>query len=304
MEKVVIGLIALVILFVLVLLWLLWERNSSRKTLNAMLEHLDLAIAGAEQTVTYDESMEAAITEKLNQLVAISRMNCENADRDKSLVQSLISDMAHQVRTPLTNIMLYASILSENALSEENKKMVGQIRRQSEKLDFFMKELIRSSYLETEMISVHMEPSEIDKLVAESCQAVEVAALKKKIVLEIPDCGRKGKFDLKWTREALVNILDNAIKYSPAKSLIAINISFYENFFCIQVADQGIGIEESEQGAIFKRFYRSPKVEKEKGLGIGLYLVREIIEKQNGYVKVKSTLGKGSAFSIYLPNDL
>lgn len=304
MIHIVICLTIILIILLVSIIWLLRERKESQATLHSILEHLDMAIAGNEQTVKYDESIESAIVEKLNELVIIAQMHCEDANRDRNLTQSLISDIAHQVRTPLTNIMLYAGILEEKLSSDDSKKMAAQIHRQSEKLDFFMRELVRSSYLEIGIISIHMEVSEIDILIAQACQEVEVAALKKKIIFQIQECHKKGKFDLKWTKEALVNILDNAIKYSPKQSIIKINSIFYENFFCIQITDQGIGIEEKEQGAIFKRFYRSKRVEKEQGLGIGLYLVREIIEKQNGYIKIKSSLGKGSTFSIYLPNDL
>jgi len=91
-------------------------------------------------------------------------------------------------------------------------------------------------------------------------------------------------------------------KYSPEKSEISLKYKKYESFFSINIIDHGIGISESEQGMIFKRFYRSPEVEREQGLGIGLYLVREIIEKQGGYIKVRSEVGKGSTFSMFLPN--
>lgn len=286
------------------IVYLLRERKEYEKTLFSVLEYLDRAIAGTEQTVKYDENLESAIVEKLNELVIISRMHCEEADKERGLTQSLISDIAHQVRNPLTSIMLYAGILGEKLSSDDDKRMIAQIHRQSKKLDFFMKELVRSSYLETGIVSIHMEVEKIERLIAEACQEMEMAALKKKILFQIQECDREGKFDLKWTKEALVNILDNAIKYSPESSSITICIEFYEDFFCIQIADQGIGIEEIEQGAIFKRFYRSTKVEKEQGLGIGLYLAREIIEKQNGYIKVQSALGQGSIFFVYLPNCL
>lgn len=297
-------LVVFLVLLTGIVFWLWKKGKEYQNTLDFVLEHLDRAIAGTRQQVEYDESMESAIVEKLNELVLISQLSCEDAKKERGLTQSLMSDIAHQVRNPLTSIMLYAGVLEEKLTLDGDKKMANQIYRQSKKLDFFMKELVRSSHLETGIISIHMNVSSIDQLIAEACQEVEVAALKKKIIFQIQECDKKGKFDLKWTKEALVNILDNAIKYSKEQSVIKIWSSFYENFFCIQVADQGIGIEEKEQGAIFKRFYRSSRVEKEQGLGIGLYLVREIIEKQNGYIKVKSALGEGSTFFIYLPNRL
>ena len=82
--------------------------------------------------------------------------------------------------------------------------------------------------------------------------------------------------------------------------MVGIRAVPYESFLCIQVKDEGIGIREEEQGLIFQRFYRSPEVAGVKGLGIGLYLVREIIKKQGGYVKVRSEAGSGAVFSVYL----
>ncbi len=92
--------------------------------------------------------------------------------------------------------------------------MASQIHRQADKLDFFMKELVRSSYLETEMIAVHVEKSSVDELIARACQAVEMQALKKGIVIEAESSPESAFFDMKWTVEALVNLLDNAVKYS------------------------------------------------------------------------------------------
>ena len=106
--------------------------------------------------------------------------------------------------------------------------------------------------------------------------------------------------DKKWTTEALGNVLDNAIKYSPENSQIKVEVVPYESFVCIQVQDQGVGIKEEEQGMIFERFYRSKSVSSEPGFGIGLYLVREVLSKQGGYVKIKSQIGKGSTVQLYL----
>lgn len=277
-----------------------WYYRRMRRQLDGVLERLDRAIGGHLQKSSFDESMDAAITQRLNQLVEMSQMNCEQADRERNLVKGLISDISHQVRTPLTNIMLYAGLLEEQELGEHAGKMASRIHRQADKLDFFMKELVRSSYLETEMIAVHVEKSSVDELIARACQAVEMQALKKEIVIEAVPSPEMAFFDMKWTVEALVNLLDNAVKYSPVGAVVGIRAVPYESFLCIQVKDEGIGIREEEQGLIFQRFYRSPEVAGVKGLGIGLYLVREIIKKQGGYVKVRSEAGSGAVFSVYL----
>lgn len=280
-----------------------WYQRRIRRQMDTVLERLDRAIGGTIQENTYDESIESAVTQRLNQLVEMSRLNCDQADKDRNLVKALISDISHQVRTPLTNIMLYAGLLEEQELSENVGEMASRIHRQADKLDFFMKELVRSSYLETDMITVHVEKSSVDELIARACQAVEMQALKKEIVIEAAPSSEQAFFDMKWTVEALVNLLDNAVKYSPVGSVVRICAIPYESFLCIRVKDEGIGIREEEQGMIFRRFYRSPSVSGEKGLGIGLYLVREIIKKQAGYVKVKAEPGVGAELFVYLRRD-
>ena len=107
--------------------------------------------------------------------------------------------------------------------------------------------------------------------------------------------------DSKWTTEALFNLLDNAVKYTPVGGKIAVSVKQWEMYVEIKVTDTGKGISESNQAAIFRRFYREEEVHEQPGVGIGLYLAREIVTRQGGYIKVISTLGKGSQFSIMLP---
>lgn len=99
-----------------------------------------------------------------------------------------------------------------------------------------------------------------------------------------------------------MNVVENAVKYTEQGG-IAITVISYEMFVRIDVADTGIGIPEDMQGKIFSRFYRSEDVREQEGVGIGLYLAREILDGENGYIKVSSRPGEGSDFSIFLPVD-
>ena len=108
-------------------------------------------------------------------------------------------------------------------------------------------------------------------------------------------------FDPKWTEEAVYNLLDNAVKYTPAGGAVRIGVAVYPMFCAISVSDTGPGISEDEQPRVFRRFYRGLTHQTEEGVGIGLYLVRRIAERQGGYVKVSSRPGAGSTFSLYLP---
>lgn len=275
-------------------------QKEMKVTYQNLLQRLDRAIRGEIQDTAYDESMDTAVAERLNRVVQISRMNQGNAEKERDIIKSLISDISHQVRTPLTNIMLYAGLLQEQDLDNDTMLLVDKIGKQSEKLDFFMKELVRSSYAEQEMISIYPKIMGVEELLHTSCQIVELAALKKKISIVQEETDALCYADKKWTTEALGNVLDNAIKYSPQNSQIKVKVVPYESFVCIQVQDQGFGIKEEEQGMIFERFYRSKAVSSEPGFGIGLYLVREVLSKQGGFVKIKSQIGKGCTVQLYL----
>ena len=108
--------------------------------------------------------------------------------------------------------------------------------------------------------------------------------------------------DRKWTSEALFNILDNAVKYTPADGDIQVSVQSWEFYVKIDITDSGKGIAESRQGMIFKRFYREKEVHDVEGIGIGLFLTREIVTLQGGYIKVTSAVGSGSTFSVFLPH--
>lgn len=110
-------------------------------------------------------------------------------------------------------------------------------------------------------------------------------------------------FDPKWTEEALCNLLDNAVKYTPAGGRVSVEIRPYEMFTAVCVQDTGPGIPEAEQAKIFGRFYRAPSAYQTEGVGIGLYLTRQIAAGQGGYIKVESSPGAGSIFSLYLPRE-
>ena len=107
--------------------------------------------------------------------------------------------------------------------------------------------------------------------------------------------------DSKWTAEALFNLLDNAVKYTPAGGKITVSVEQWEMYVKLNISDTGKGISERNQASIFRRFYREEEVHDKPGVGIGLYLAREIITRQGGYIKVTSEVGKGSTFSVFLP---
>ena len=135
-----------------------------------------------------------------------------------------------------------------------------------------------------------------------ACSEIVYDAEKKDISVSV-DCPEDLRLchDSKWTAEALFNLLDNAVKYTPASGKIVVTVEQWEMYVKVNIADTGKGISESNQAAIFRRFYREDGVHDKTGVGIGLYLAREIVTMQGGYIKVSSEIGKGAVFSVFLP---
>ena len=171
-----------------------------------------------------------------------------------------------------------------------------------EKLDFLFQALVKTSRLETGVIQLDKKPGRLFDTVAQAMSGIVYAAEKKEITVSV-DCPEDlaVSHDSKWTSEALFNLLDNAVKYTPAGGKIAVSVVLWEMYVEIKVADTGKGISESNQAAIFRRFYREEEVHEQQGVGIGLYLAREIITRQGGYIRLVSEPGRGSKFSIMLP---
>lgn len=279
--------------------------NKRRKTIDRLDEMLEAANTGKFQVGDYDESKLSRLEVKWKRFLETSALSKKKLESEQNKIKELVSDISHQTKTPLSNILLYAQILEEKVNDEELKPIVRQVKEQSEKLSFLIQSLVKTSRLESEVLVLTPRRQKIYSVLAEVVYAAEQKADEKQIVLNLK-AGEDAKevsavFDRKWTAEALDNLVDNAIKYSKPKGTVTISMTEYEMFLAIQIMDDGIGIKEEEQAQIFGRFYRGKEVSEEKGVGIGLYLVREIAARQGGYVKVNSVYGKGSIFSFYIP---
>ncbi len=279
-------------------------KSEATQTVTALNEMMDRAINGQPLQTGYTESEVSSLEHRFIRYVELSSTHEQKAEAEKSSIKALISDISHQTKTPLTNIVLYTDLLGETpGLDEEARQYIARIKDQSAKLDWLVHSLIKMSRLETGIIAIRAELTPLIGAVTGAVSQIYSAAEHKGIEIAI-DCdpGTLARHDAKWTTEALFNLLENAVKYSGSSGgRIAITVRGSEMFTRIDIADTGIGIEEGEWNAIFKRFYRSPKTAEYEGVGIGLYLTREILTAQGGYIKVSSVLGEGSVFSIFLP---
>ncbi len=252
---------------------------------------LDGAINGEDIESTFDESKASQIESKLHKYLVQTGTHKESLAMQKLHVDQLISDISHQTKTPLTNISLYSELISECDNKEECLKHTELLKKETEKLNFLITSLVKTSRLENGIISVlpNMQP---------------IQTLLDNIKTSYPgvticDSDISLSYDMKWTSEAILNIVDNAIKYGSTDTKIT--VIAYEMFARLDITDNGIGISEEELPKIFARFYRAETSYEKDGVGIGLYLAREIISQQGGYIKVRSKPGAGSTFSVFLP---
>lgn len=312
-----------------------YKVNRTYRRLDRMLSD---AMGGCFTEQHFDETRLSALEARWAQYLSASDLNARRQAEERDKIKTLISDISHQTKTPISNISLYSELLLEQELPAEAKQYAGAMNEQAKKLSFLISALVKMSRLETGILTLQPRQGSVEKLLQEVYQQMLPKAKEKglKLILEqgeekglemlpghmgkkgseliaeqteaegaelISECGSAhdwAVFDGKWTIEAVTNIVDNAVKYTDRGS-VTLRICPYRLFCCIQIRDTGMGIPEEEQARIFARFYRGDAAAGTEGVGIGLYLAREILSAEGGYIKVTSHPGEGSVFSVYLP---
>lgn len=302
------GLWVIVFVLFLIITSSLWFAIGTWKSTERRLETLSKAVDGlmeGDLSVSLTNSEEGIFSRLQGQFSTMSRrlqLTLSHLESEKEKQQALVTDISHQIKTPLASIKLYNSLIAAGGLSqEEENEFLQRIDDQIKKLEWLSASLTKISRLETGMIDLRMEPGDIKATIVAAINAVYLRALEKKVDIVLRDVSTTIiNHDIKWTQEALVNILENAIKYVGEAGEITIGLEQLETFIKINVQDNGIGIPSHEIARIFDRFFRgeSEMVKKAEGSGIGLYLSRKIIEEQGGGLTVTSTIGQGSIFSL------
>lgn len=276
-----------------------------KRTYQILNQMIDEAMEGSFEEAHYDETELSKLEVKWKRFLSMSKLSQQKVEREHEEIKELVSDISHQVKTPLSNILLYSQMLHECAEDKTVKELTEELEKQSKKLEFLLEALVKLSRLETGILKLTQEQCNLIPVLYEVREECLEKAKKKRISIFIaiePETLEQGIYamlDRKWTEEALTNIVDNAIKYSEEGKQIEISIREYELFVCISVKDEGIGISEEEIPKIFQRFYRGKAVRNREGVGIGLFLARQIMEEQQGYIKVGSGPKKGTVFSLY-----
>lgn len=291
-------------------------RIRKKRSEDRILEVLESCLSGdysfigqSEILAKYDNPLFADTLIKLGKSLKVKTQWLEE-EHDNT--KSLVTDISHQLKTPVSALKACFSICEEAENEAEREEFYERCRLQIDKLEVFAKALVNISYLETHLIKLRPQKVLLTDLLTESVNSVYHKAAKKNIAIEnISAVSEQPEnlentilcLDRKWTVEAIANVLDNSVKYSPEGSSIFIRMQKLVNYIRIEVEDCGPGILPDERNRIFRRFYRGDNdiVRKEEGTGIGLYLSSKILTDEGGSIFVRPAAERGSIFIIQLP---
>ena len=268
------------------------------KIIRSLDRMIDKAINGTFTEENIDESMLSSVEAKLAGYLSASELSAKNVAAEKEWIKELISDISHQTKTPIANILLYTDLLKEQELNEQARTCAEETAAQAEKLSFLIITLVKLSRLETGVFTLSPTKDGLMPMLEKIYRQYLPKAEEKGLRLTLEPTEAQAVFDEKWCSEAIGNIVDNAIKYTDS-GFVTISVKEYEMFCSVVISDSGQGIAEEEQGRIFTRFYRSQSVSQKDGIGVGLYLAREIVNGCGGYIKASSEINKGTTFSVF-----
>lgn len=251
--------------------------------------------------IEIEDNEEGELSRLQNELYKITvmlRESSELAGRQKKALADSVSDISHQLKTPLTSCLVLLDNLSEseNMTEETRRRFLSEITGQLTSVSWLVQVLLKLSRLDAGVVELKEEELSVSALIRGAVEKVGLLAEWKQIDIQV--MGEEEPFikgDRHWLEEALVNLIKNAIEHSPEDSEIRIQVEDNQVYTCIHVRDFGSGISYEDQKHIFERFYRSADAG-EDSVGIGLALAQEIMKRQNGYLTVESEPGQGTVF--------
>ena len=270
-----IGLLALIIGIIL------YKYIVLRKETRELSDYIDQALDGNLEITEFDEKELSKIKSKLIKFLYASQVKEAKINTEKSKTKDLIADISHQTKTPITNLSLYINLLEDDPKDE----YLEIIKYELNKLEFLIQNLVKSSRLESDIISLQKHQANLKDIVEDVLGEFKVILDEKCIGINLKDEDLIFNLDERWLKEAIHNLVDNAIKYSPNGSTI--NISVYKSYlnYNLDIENECKDLSEETLPKIFERFYRGKNSISKDGLGLGLFIAREIIEKHGGNIR-------------------
>ena len=252
-----------------------------RNEMREFSAYIDKALDGNLEITEFDEKELSKIKSKLIKFLYAGQVKEAKINTEKSKTRDLIADISHQTKTPITNLSLYISLLEDDPKDE----YLEIIKYELNKLEFLIQNLVKSSRLESDIISLQKHQANLKDIVEDVLREFKVILDEKCISINLKNEDLIFNLDERWLKEAIHNLVDNAIKYSPIGSTITISV--YKSYlnYNIDIENECQDISEETLPKIFERFYRGKNSVSKDGLGLGLYIAREIIEKHGGNIK-------------------
>ncbi|MCL2187630.1 MAG: HAMP domain-containing histidine kinase [Defluviitaleaceae bacterium] len=281
--------------------------------LDGVLDRLLTREAGLPAEITKENRI-SKLVHKANRVLDAYVTEAAQVSTEKETIQGFISDLSHQMKTPLSGITMNAELLlgndADDLTAEERSEFLRGIAADAAGLQWLMEGLIKMSRLEVNAIQLVPVCAPLKPTITDAIGSILAAASAKNISISVDAFDDLYvKHDKRWMQEAIVNILENAVKYSAAHSRqshaggkITLSVTTLPSYTKLTITDNGAGIPRGEWAKIFKRFYRGDNAADVAGAGLGLYLATVILEKQNGYIMVDSVVGEFTAFSLFLQN--
>ena len=261
------------------------------------LEKINRGIYDLELTCN-EEGRVSKLKNEIYKTTITLRENAANLLKEKSIIKDNLANISHQLKTPLTSIMIMLdTLLEEDVPKSMRYEFLEDMRMQTENINFLIMALLKLSSFDASVVKFKKEKVYLVRLISDTVKAVDTLAKAKNVKVNFT--GSDDAFiyaDYKWEKEALSNIIKNAIEYSPENGVISISFIDIGYSVKIEISDEGPGIKDKDIKHIFDRFYKSNY--KNNNFGIGLSLAKEIINKDNGSIVALNNKDKGSAFVI------
>lgn len=271
----------LIVILLVFLVIITYKYIDLKKQISELSDYIDAARDGMLESPEFDEKELSKIKSKLIKFLYASQVKEFKINTEKNKTKDLIADISHQTKTPISNLSLYISLLENDPKND----YIEIIKYELDKLKFLIETLIKSSRLESDIIRLQKNTANLSELVKDVLVEFKSILNEKDIIITLKDEELIFDLDERWLKEAIHNLIDNAIKYSPNKSTI--NISVYKSYlnYNLDIENNCKYLSEETLPKIFERFYRGKNSVSKDGLGLGLFITREIIKKHGGNIK-------------------
>ena len=250
------------------------------------------------------------LTAAFNAMADRLQQSIEFISRDRDRGRDFLADVSHELRTPIAALRTFNELLSDGAVADPatRREFLDQSRQQIERLDWLATNLLELSKLESGLVLLDLRPDDLRAVVENAVQQAQPSADRKgvELIVDLPEEAIRQRHDPQRIGQVLGNLIGNAIKFTPAGGRVEVTLRQTDEGTEMSVADTGVGINPAELPYVFDRFYRGAQASESRaaGSGLGLSIVRSVVEMHNGRVEIRSAPERGTQVTVHLPRDM